>query len=58
MEGHKVGEVRGREAGLIEGRKAVARSLLAEGMNEEQVARLAGLDTEDVAALRQLNQSV
>ena len=53
IKGREAGLVEGEERGLIRGRKAVAHSLLAEGMDEEQVARLTSLTLEEVTALRQ-----
>ena len=52
-EGLSEGEVRGLVKGEDKGRKAVARSLLEKGMAEAEIAEVAGLTPEEVAALGQ-----
>ena len=53
IKGREAGLVEGEERGLIKGATRIARSLLAEGMDKEQVARLTDLTPEEVAALGQ-----
>lgn len=51
-EGRAEGHAEGRAVGAVDGKTEVARNMMKEGMDIEQISRLTGLPQEQIAALR------
>lgn len=51
-EGRAEGHAEGRALGAVDGKTEVARNMMKEGMDIEQISRLTGLPQEQIAALR------
>lgn len=52
LEGIQLGEAKGRQEGMLEGKLAVARSMLANGIDRDSVMRITGLTADDLAQIR------
>jgi predicted transposase/invertase (TIGR01784 family) len=54
-EGELIGEQRGKQRGILQGKQQIARNLLKSGMTAEQVVKLTDLPLEVVQSLRDEN---
>ncbi|KAA0476821.1 Rpn family recombination-promoting nuclease/putative transposase, partial [Klebsiella pneumoniae] len=52
QEGMQLGEEKGRQAGVLEGKLAVARTMLANGIDRDSVMKMTGLTAADLAQIR------
>lgn len=52
LEGIQLGEAKGRQEGVLEGKLQVARTMLANGIDRDSVIRMTGLTADDLAQIR------
>lgn len=52
LEGIQLGEAKGRQEGVLEGKLQVARTMLANGIDRDSVIRMTGLTVDDLAQIR------
>ena len=52
LEGIQLGEAKGRQEGVLEGKLAVARTMLANGIDRDSVMKMTGLTGADLAQIR------